>query len=57
MVIKTAVYEGPIDKSETDNCHYRYITLSNGLKALIVHEPNCQKASAALDVHIGTISF
>lgn len=48
------VEEVQIRKSETDICLYRYIVLENGLKALLVHEPDCDKASAALDVHVGS---
>lgn len=50
----STVFEGSIQKSETDKCQYRYLTLSNELKVLLVHEPDCDKASAALDVHIGS---
>ncbi len=47
------VYSGAIDKSEVDKCEYRFIVLPNKLKALLVHEPDCDKATAALDVHVG----
>ena len=50
----TAVFPGDIQKSETDKCSYRHIRLPNGLQALLVHEPNCHKAAAALDVHVGS---
>jgi len=48
------IHAGDIQKSETDKCEYRFITLPNGLKALLVHESNAHKAAAALDVHVGT---
>jgi hypothetical protein len=41
-------------KSDQDKCEYRLITLPNRLQALLVSDPTVQKASAALDVHIGT---
>lgn len=51
----TSVYQGEIQKSETDKCLYRHITLKNGLDALLIHEPDCDKAAASLDVHVGTL--
>lgn len=48
------VYSGPIETSATDKCSYRYLTLPNELKVLLVHEPGCDKASAALDVNVGS---
>ncbi|ORY83170.1 Metalloenzyme, LuxS/M16 peptidase-like protein [Protomyces lactucae-debilis] len=45
-----------IDKPELDNRSYRLIQLSNDLQALLVHDPDTDKASAALDVHIGHLS-
>ncbi|MEQ6886943.1 insulinase family protein [Salicola sp. Rm-C-2C1-2] len=32
---------------------YRYLTLDNGLGALLVSDPRADKAAAALDVHVG----
>lgn len=44
-----------IVKSQVDDRQYRHITLpSNGLQALLIHESTLDKASAALDVHVGT---
>lgn len=51
----TKVFSGTIQQSETDKCQLRLIELENGLKALLVHEPGCDKAAAALDVHVGML--
>jgi insulysin len=39
-----------------DDRQYRVIRLSNKLEALLVHDPETDKASAALDVHVGNFS-
>ncbi|KAI2637372.1 peptidase M16 inactive domain-containing protein [Xylaria nigripes] len=39
-----------------DDRQYRVIRLRNGLEALIVHDPETDKASAALDVNVGNYS-
>ncbi|MCK6262671.1 insulinase family protein [Vibrio sp. ZSDE26] len=39
--------------SPNDTNTYRYITLSNGLRVLLVHDQNAQKSAAALAVHVG----
>ncbi|XOZ33878.1 insulinase family protein [Halomonadaceae bacterium KBTZ08] len=35
------------------SAQYRYLTLDNGLGALLVSDPRADKAAAALDVHVG----
>ncbi|KAB8360827.1 hypothetical protein FH972_024561 [Carpinus fangiana] len=47
------------DKLETpslDNRSYKVIRLLNKLEALIIHDPDTDKASAALDVNVGALS-
>lgn len=47
------------DQLETpslDDRTYRVIRLSNKLEALLVHDPETDKASAALDVNVGNFS-
>ncbi|KAI9841127.1 MAG: Insulinase (Peptidase M16) [Sclerophora amabilis] len=47
------------DRLETpslDDRSYRVIRLPNKLEALLVHDPNTDKASAALDVNVGNFS-
>ncbi|MGF1695936.1 insulinase family protein [Vibrio lamellibrachiae] len=39
--------------SPNDTNTYRYITLSNGLRTLLVHDQNAQKSAAALAVKVG----
>lgn len=45
-----------LEKPETDDRSYRVIELPNKLEALIVHDPNTDKASAALNVNVGNFS-
>lgn len=39
-----------------DNRKYRVIRLSNKLEALLVHDPDTDKASAAVNVNVGSFS-
>lgn len=41
-------------KSPNDNREYRYLTLANQLRVLLISDPTTDKASAALDVHVGS---
>lgn len=41
-------------KSPLDAAQYRILRLDNGLTALLVSDPDADKAAAALDVHIGS---
>ncbi|RCH95916.1 Insulinase (Peptidase M16), partial [Rhizopus azygosporus] len=51
------LYKKPLEKSDNDDRDYRLIKLaSNELQVLLVHDKNTDKASAALDVHVGHIS-
>ncbi|KAK9711990.1 metalloprotease, partial [Basidiobolus ranarum] len=45
-----------IEKSDTDDRSYRMIELDNGLKAMLIHDPETDHGSAALDVHVGHLS-
>ena len=45
-----------LERPETDDRSYRVIELPNKLEALIVHDPNTDKASAALNVNVGNFS-
>ncbi|WP_347331930.1 insulinase family protein [Marinimicrobium locisalis] len=40
-------------KGEVDHREYRHLALENGLRVLLISDPQAQKASAALAVHIG----
>ncbi|HOY22119.1 MAG TPA: insulinase family protein [Cellvibrio sp.] len=43
-----------INKSENDNRDYRYLTLSNNLRVLLISDPAAEKSAAALNVHVGS---
>ncbi|KAI8223509.1 insulin-degrading enzyme [Colletotrichum sp. SAR 10_96] len=45
-----------LEKPLNDKRTYRVIRLSNKLEALLVHDPETDKASAALDVNVGNFS-
>lgn len=49
-LITTAV---DVIKSENDDRDYRYITLKNKLRILLISDADAEKSAAALDVHIG----
>lgn len=42
-----------LEQPDLDNRSYRVIQLSNKLEVLLVHDPDTDKASAAMDVHVG----
>jgi len=43
-----------LEKPSLDNRTYRIIRLLNGLEALLVHDAETDKASASLDVNVGS---
>jgi insulysin len=43
-----------VNKSENDNREYRYLTLGNNLRVLLVSDPAAEKSAAALNVHVGS---
>uniref|UniRef100_A0A9L0K504 Insulin-degrading enzyme n=1 Tax=Equus asinus TaxID=9793 RepID=A0A9L0K504_EQUAS len=45
-----------IIKSPEDKREYRGLQLANGIKVLLISDPTTDKSSAALDVHIGSLS-
>ncbi|XP_039264342.2 insulin-degrading enzyme-like [Styela clava] len=45
-----------VQKSENDDRKYKGLILSNGLKILLISDPNTDKAAAALDVNVGYAS-
>lgn len=56
MSSNVTVVADQIDKPEVDSRSYRIVRLDNELEALLVHDPDTDKASAALDVHVGHLS-
>ncbi|BGP38162.1 metalloprotease [Rhodotorula kratochvilovae] len=51
-----AVFEREIEVSQNDDRTYRFLTLANGLKALLISDPKTDKAAAALGVQVGHLS-
>lgn len=45
-----------IETPISDGREYKFVTLSNNLDVLLVHDETTDKAAAALDVHIGSLS-
>ena len=52
----TSVTQHVVQKSVEDDRAYRFITLDNGLRAVLVSDPNTTKAAAAIDVGNGYLS-
>lgn len=50
------VLAASLEKPELDDRKYKVIKLSNELEALLIHDPETDKASAALDVKVGSFS-
>ena len=49
-----AVFNLPIVKSAKDTRSYKLIRLPNQLEALLIHDPETDKAGASLDVNVGS---
>jgi insulysin len=45
-----------LEKPELDDRSYRVIKLGNQLEALLVHDPDTDKASASANVNVGNFS-
>jgi len=45
-----------LERPALDDRSYRIITLPNQLEVLLIHDANTDKASAALDVNVGSFS-
>jgi insulysin len=43
-----------VTKSENDSRDYRYLTLTNGLRVLLVSDVSAEKSAAALNIHVGS---
>ena len=52
--VERVVHE--LEKPIVGDRSYRVIRLPNRLEALLVHDPNTDKASAALNVNVGNVS-
>lgn len=45
-----------LERPVVDDRQYRVVTLPNQLEALLIHDPDADKASAALDVNVGAFA-
>ncbi|XP_021366935.1 insulin-degrading enzyme-like isoform X1 [Mizuhopecten yessoensis] len=54
--IKRSIFNDKIIKSMQDKRQYRGLELMNGLKVMVISDPDTDKSSAAMDVHIGAMS-
>jgi insulysin len=53
---RASVLTDAMEKPQLDNRTYRVVRLPNDLEALLIHDPDTDKASAAMDVNIGSFS-
>lgn len=51
-----SVYTKPLEKPANDNRDYCLLKLANELQVLLISDPEADRASAALDVHVGSLS-
>ena len=49
------VFVGNIEKPDLDERDYRILELKNGLKVVLVHDPQADKSAACLRVAIGSL--
>lgn len=49
----TTAHSAEVEKRATDDRTYRAFTLDNGLRAVVVSDPQTDQAAAALDVNVG----
>lgn len=49
-VVSSPAARATIIKPDLDTLEYAVVVLDNGLKAILVHDPEADKAAAALDV-------
>ncbi|KAI0746531.1 LuxS/MPP-like metallohydrolase [Daedaleopsis nitida] len=47
------LFTGHLEKPELDDRHYRVLELQNGVKAVLIHDPEADKAAACLAVALG----
>ena len=55
--IKKIVDEPGIVKSAEDKRLYRALELNNGMRVMLISDPQTDKSSAAMDVYIGNFSL
>jgi secreted Zn-dependent insulinase-like peptidase len=42
-----------IEKSKSDKREYKYVILENGMRCMLICDPEADKSAAALDVRVG----
>ena len=55
--IKKVIDDGGIIKSAEDKRLYRALELNNGMRVMLISDPQTDKSSAAMDVYIGRKFF
>lgn len=50
-----SIYTQPLETPANDERQYRLIRLNNQLEALVISDPDTDRASAALDVNVGNL--
>ena len=56
LFISNACFSGQITKSPNDPNSYKYLQLENGIKVILVSNPNAEKSAAALSVNVGSLN-
>lgn len=54
--LRSGSVEPAMQKPLLDDRSYRVIQLPNQLEILLIHDPDTDKAAAAMDVHVGSFS-
>ncbi|XP_060069479.1 insulin-degrading enzyme-like [Ylistrum balloti] len=54
--VKAVIHHDNIIKSPQDKRQYRGLELNNGLKVMIISDPDTDKSAAAMDINIGSMS-
>jgi len=55
-LVPSELLANSMEKPQLDNRSYRVVKLPNQLEALLMHDPDTDKASAAMDVNVGSFS-
>jgi len=54
VIPQVRILSSNVEKPQLDDREYRLVRLvENNLEVLLVHDPKTEKASAAMDVHVG----
>lgn len=54
--VKATIHHDKIIKSPQDKRQYRGLELNNGLKVMMISDPDTDKSAAAMDINIGSMS-